>query len=94
MTEFVGSRLKSQRSRGTAQDQTGSSTSDKSLPIIPDVAPPNARADAGGWQTRQLKGDSVSPHNVRTHPAMKARTASDGSPGDVLGSSPARPVKW
>jgi len=93
MTEFVGSHLKSQRSRGTAQDQTGSSTHEKSLPIIPDVAPPNASADAGRWQTHQLKGGNVSPDNVPTHPAMKARTVSDGSPGAILGSTPARPVK-
>lgn len=40
--EIVGSHLKSQRGRGQNQDQTGSSTREKSLAPIPSVSVLNA----------------------------------------------------
>jgi hypothetical protein len=51
------------------------------------VGPPNASADAGDWQTRDVKADQYPAAH-----GMKSRTANDGSPGGVLGK-PARPVK-
>jgi hypothetical protein len=91
--EIVGSHFKSQRGRGQNQDLTGSSTREKSLPPIPAVGVQNASAAPWAGQTRQLAGGNVNPSNVSNHPGMKARDVSDGSPGGVLGSTPARPVK-
>jgi hypothetical protein len=85
--EIVGSHLKSQRGRGQNQDLTGSWTDKKTQPIIPNVAPPNASADAGDWQTGQLKGGNQNPTNVPNHSAMAhPRTTSDGSPGGKIPS--------
>jgi hypothetical protein len=67
--DIVGSHLKSQTGRGQNNDQTGSFTREKSLPIIPNVAPPNAIADAGDWQTRKI---DASP--IKAHGGMKNRS--------------------
>jgi hypothetical protein len=81
--EIVGSHLKSQRGRGQNQDQTGSSTHEKSLPIIPNVAPPNASAAPGDWQTRPVSSAQAVP----THDGMGGHM-----PAKLPGSqSPVRP---
>jgi hypothetical protein len=59
--DILGSREKAQQGRGQNQDGTGSSTRAKQLPIIPNVAPPNASADAGSWQTRVVTSEQKVP---------------------------------
>jgi hypothetical protein len=53
-TEFVGSKEKSQHGRGQNQDLTPASTSAKSLPIIPNVAPPRVVVPEDDWQRRSV----------------------------------------
>jgi hypothetical protein len=58
--QYISSREKSQTGRGQTSSQQPSSTREKSLPIIPKVAPPNADPSAGdGWQTRDVGKSDV-----------------------------------
>jgi hypothetical protein len=60
---------KSQRGRGQNQDATGSSTREKTLPIIPNVAPPIASAAPGDWQTRNVDAAPITPaHGMGSAP--------------------------
>jgi hypothetical protein len=69
MEDIVGSKFKSQRNRGQAQDLTGVTTSEKTLPIIPGIAPPNASADPGSWQTRGVDATPITPaHGMGSAP--------------------------
>jgi hypothetical protein len=88
--QFISSHEKANNGYGQNGDPSPSSVlpGKKAPKISGNVAPPDASADPGDWQTRKL-----SPDNVPDHPAMKSRTVSDGSPGGILGSNPARPVK-
>ena len=61
-TEITGSKLKSQTGRGQNQDTTPATTRDKLAPI-PRVSPPNASADAGDWQTREVSAEPIEPHD-------------------------------
>jgi hypothetical protein len=84
--DIVGSKMKSQTARGTNNDQTGSFTREKSLPIIPNVAPPNASADAGDWQTRKIDASPITAHD-----SMRHRGVDDtGSPSGKIGSANVR----
>jgi hypothetical protein len=92
---FIGSREKSNAGYGRNGDPSASSLlpGQKAPPISGNVAPSDATVPGlAGADTlaARLKGGSNSPD----HPRMKARTViSDGSPGSLLGSTPARPVK-
>ena len=83
MTEFVGSKAKSQTARGQMQDQTPSSTREKTLPIIPAVAPKQVAVPSGDWQTRPVSSAQAAP----TYPGM-ASAPQHAFPGK---SSPVRP---
>lgn len=71
---FVGSHEKTFPGKGKGYGQNGDPTASsvlpgKDQPIIPNVAPPNASADAGDWQTRKV---SVEP--IKTHDGMRNRS--------------------
>ena len=88
--DVVGSKEKSQTSRGTMQDQTPSSTRAKSLPPIKDVGQPNIDVPGTNHQDTLgfIKGGPADrPHMNNEHP----RTSSDGSPGGTVPSNN-RPV--
>jgi hypothetical protein len=88
--EIVGSHLKSERGRGQNQDQTGSSTTAKSLPQIPNVSPPNAIVpglDAQDTLAHRTSG-APQPHTNNEHP----RAVDDGSPGVTSIPENGRPV--
>jgi len=75
--DIVASKFKSARGRGQAQDLTGAWTDKKELPIIPNVAPPNADAKAGmDFQVRKVS----SAQKVPTAFGMSAPKASSKVP--------------
>src|SRR5258708_40193683 len=79
--QFIESQLpatpdgKAKAGRGQNGDSSASSTSAKSLPIIPNVAPPNASADPGQWQTR-----NVNAAPIAAHAGMAPRTSAETIP--------------
>jgi hypothetical protein len=81
--EIVGSRMKSQRARGQAQDQTGVTVPNtKALPEIPNVSPPNAVLPANrGADTTLDKSKKPTPAVTR---GMHANT---GSPSGKVGAN-------
>ena len=79
-TTFVGSKEKSQTGRGQNNDATPVTTRDKLAPI-PKVSPPNADADPGNWQTRE-----VSTEAIKTHPGALPR----GTGGELSGTVPSK----
>ena len=67
--DILGSNLPANNGRGQNGDASASSTYAKTLAPIADVAPPNASADVGDWQTRPVS----SAQAVATHPASRSR---------------------
>jgi hypothetical protein len=77
---FVGSHEASQRNRGQAQDQTGVTTREKSLPIIPKVAPPNASTPNANASDDAKRLGEIQGHAVAAHPGMSPRVSDERVP--------------
>jgi hypothetical protein len=55
--------------RGQNGDSSASSTTAKSLPIIPNVSPPAVSANVGDWQTRNISAEPIKPaHGMASTP--------------------------
>ena len=87
---FVGSKEKSQTSRGTNQDQTGSWTKEKSLAPIPNVSVPNPTTPNANASDDNQRLSEIMGHPVKGHAAMPPRSASSGSPGGTVPSANVR----
>ncbi len=72
--DILGSNLPADNARGQNGDTSPSSTYAKTLQPIADVAPPNASANAGDWQTRPVSSAQAVP----THPGAKGRAPKSG----------------
>jgi len=72
--EIVGSHFKSQRGRGQNQDQSPSSVSDKTLPIIPNVAPPNAGTPNTNEADDSRRLAEISDKPITVHDGMRNRS--------------------
>jgi hypothetical protein len=83
--EIVGSHLKSQRGRGMNQDQTGSFTREKSLPIIPNVAPPNPVTANANAKDDDARLAEITGKPIKAHDSMRHRGVDDtGSPSGTV----------
>jgi hypothetical protein len=81
VNEYVGSHEKSQVGRGQNNDQTVSFTREKSLPIIPNVAPPNpSKRNANAADDNARLGE-IMGHPVKHHDGLPPRSVDSGSPG-------------
>ncbi|WP_338830444.1 hypothetical protein [Bradyrhizobium sp. 27S5] len=85
--DIVGSKMKSQTARGQNNDQTGSFTREKSLPIIPNVAPPNAGTPNANTADDSKRLGEIMGHPIAHHDGLPPRTVSDGSPGGKVPSA-------
>ncbi len=72
--DVLGSRMQSQRGRGQNQDQTGSFTREKSLPIIPNVAPPNAGTANANAKDDDARLREIFDSMITVHDGMKNKS--------------------
>jgi hypothetical protein len=87
---FVGSKLKSQTSRGTNNDQTASFTRAKSLAPIPNVGVPNPSTPNANAADDSKRLTEIMGHPIRAHDSMPPRAVDNSSPG---GKVPAANVR-
>ncbi|MCU1340541.1 MAG: hypothetical protein JWO19_6122 [Bryobacterales bacterium] len=79
--QYISSREKSRAGYGTNGDPNPSSVPLGKNPklVEPKVAPPDASANPGDWQTRQLKGGNQAPDNVPVHDGFRSRNHEGGT---------------
>jgi hypothetical protein len=87
---FVGSKLKSQTSRGANNDQTASFTRAKSLAPIPNVGVPNPSTPNANAADDSKRLGEIMNHPIKHHDGLPPRTVHDGSPGGTVPSSNVR----